>query len=156
MIVFDLKCGAGGHIFEAWFSNSGAYEEQRRKRLISCPLCNDTKISKAIMAPNVGPKGRDSLPSPSTNMAKPPLGGSTATELRELFGKIASIQAESIKSSKWVGEDFERQARAMDSGDLDQKMIHGKASPEQARSLVEDGIGVMPLLIPVVPPDELN
>ncbi len=28
MIVFDLRC-SGGHVFEAWFGSSAAYEEQR-------------------------------------------------------------------------------------------------------------------------------
>ena len=38
MISFDLKCGLG-HVFEAWFKSSGAYEEQRNSGLIGCPLC---------------------------------------------------------------------------------------------------------------------
>jgi hypothetical protein len=66
------------------------------------------------------------------------------------------VQAEAIKTSTWVGKDFERQARAMDAGDVDQAQIHGQATPEQARAMMEDGIGVMPLLIPVIPPEERN
>ena len=40
MIVFDLKCDAGGHVFEAWFADSKAFEEQMamlEKHLASKP-----------------------------------------------------------------------------------------------------------------------
>ena len=40
MIVFDLSC-AGDHVFEAWFASSSAYESQRERRLIACPVCGD-------------------------------------------------------------------------------------------------------------------
>ncbi|PXA90254.1 DUF1178 domain-containing protein, partial [Nostoc sp. 3335mG] len=35
MIVFDLKCGTG-HVFEAWFGSSAAYEDQRSRGLLAC------------------------------------------------------------------------------------------------------------------------
>ena len=38
MIVFDLKCGSG-HVFEAWFASSTAYETQREGGLVQCPVC---------------------------------------------------------------------------------------------------------------------
>lgn len=52
MIVFDLKC-TGAHVFEAWFGSSAAYETQRGAGLVACPMCGDTDITKAVMAPNV-------------------------------------------------------------------------------------------------------
>jgi hypothetical protein len=62
MIVFDLKCAGGGHVFEAWFSNSAGYEEQRRTGLLTCPLCGDGAVSKAAMAPAVPCKGNRTQP----------------------------------------------------------------------------------------------
>ena len=44
----------------------------------------------------------------------------------------------------------------MEAGDVDHAPIHGQATPDQAREMMEDGISVMPLLIPVVPPEEQN
>ena len=42
-----------GHQFESWFANSSAYENQAKKRLIACPVCNSAKVEKTIMAPNL-------------------------------------------------------------------------------------------------------
>ena len=56
MIVFDLKCG-DGHVFEAWFGSSPAWEEQRAAGLVACPICGNGDVAKAAMAPNVGAKG---------------------------------------------------------------------------------------------------
>jgi hypothetical protein len=157
MIVFDLRCDLSGHVFEAWFSSSSAFEDQQKKHLIACPVCNDTSVSKAIMAPNIGAKGnalavQSAAPEPVTLSPE----GAAKEELRALFGRIAEVQAEAIKSSQWVGKDFERQARAMDAGDLPQGPIHGNATAEQAKDMIADGIAVMPLLIPIVPPEEQN
>jgi hypothetical protein len=69
---------------------------------------------------------------------------------------VTRMQADTIKESTWVGRDFERQARAMASGEIDHNIIHGQATPNQAQEMIEDGIGVMPLLVPIVPPEERN
>ncbi len=158
MILFDLRCDAGGHVFEAWFANSAAFADQKAKRLLMCPLCGDTEISKALMAPNIAPKGnqRSEMRAVATAPETPEGSATAATEIKAMMSKIAALQADAIKNSEWVGNDFERQARAMNSGEEDQKPIHGQATPKQARDMIEDGIGVMPLLIPVIPPEERN
>ncbi len=157
MIVFDLKCEAGDHVFEAWFGSSRDFDDQRARGLLACPVCGDSGIGKAIMAPNVGAKGNSALVPAATQtiMATEPA-NPVASEIRAMMSKIATLQAESLKSSKWVGKDFERQARAMDTGETPHATIHGQATPDQARALVEDGIGVMPLLVPFAPPEEQN
>ncbi len=156
MIVFDLKCGAD-HVFEAWFASSSAFEDQKARGLLLCPVCGDTGIDKAVMAPNIAAKGnrRQALvPQAATPVMAPP--SPEAAAVMEVIKKLAAVQAEAIKTSTWVGKDFERQARAMDAGEADQAQIHGQATPEQARAMMDDGIGVMPLLIPIVPPEECN
>ena len=52
MISFSLKC-ENNHQFECWFRSSLDYEDQVKKGFISCPTCNNKKISKALMAPAV-------------------------------------------------------------------------------------------------------
>jgi hypothetical protein len=160
MIVFDLQCSLGGHIFEAWFSSSNAYEDQKSRALIACPVCNDTEITKAIMAPNIPAKGNQ-VPAQSPSDGKTALMTESPNlainaEVKSFIAKVAQMQADTIKQSKWVGKDFERQARAMASGEIDHSIIHGQATPDQAQEMIEDGIGVMPLLVPVVPPEECN
>ena len=52
MIRYALTCDKG-HAFESWFQNSAAYDTQVKRRLVSCPMCDSTKIEKTIMAPRV-------------------------------------------------------------------------------------------------------
>ena len=132
MIVFDLLCGDGGEGFEAWFRSSADYDEQRAGGLVTCPYCGSANVAKAPMAPRVPRKGADPL------------------------ARLASIQAEMLKGSRWVGEEFADTARAMHSGDIPVEQVHGNATVEQARALVDDGVPVAPLPLPVVPPSQVN
>jgi hypothetical protein len=52
MIRYALACDEG-HPFESWFANSATYDRQVKRGLVSCPVCNSTKVEKAIMAPRV-------------------------------------------------------------------------------------------------------
>lgn len=145
MIVFDLKC-SGDHVFEAWFKSSGAYEEQRTAGLIACPLCGDIAVTKAVMAPAVAAKGNQAA-------TKPPV---TAEAFKAALAAIAQIQARQLETSEWVGKAFAEKARAMHGGEMPEAAIHGQATLEEAKALVEDGVPVAPLLVPVVPPEARN
>ena len=61
-----------------------------------------------------------------------------------------------LKNSRWVGDRFADTARAMHSGEIEHEQVHGQATLEQAKSLVDDGIPVAPLPLPVVPPSPVN
>ena len=152
MIVFDLKCG-DGHVFEAWFGSSNAYEEQRASGLVACPICDSGDVIKAVMAPNIGTKGNQrasaSAPAPSAD-APPPEVMKAAMEM------IASAQAKMLEKSQWVGTGFTDKARAMHLGDEPVVQIHGQATAEQAQELAEEGVSIAPLLVPVVPPEQCN
>ncbi len=154
MIVFDLECQALGHRFEGWFANSDAYASQQARGLLTCPHCGSPDVAKAAMAPSIGRKGNQ-LPAVQTER-KPVAGGALPAEVREAMSKLAAIQAEALKQSRWVGEDFADATRAMHYGERETEAIHGQATPTEAKDLVEEGIAVMPLLIPVAPPEELN
>jgi hypothetical protein len=43
MIAYDLQC-VKGHAFEGWFEDSEAYETQKKKELIACPVCNKNTV----------------------------------------------------------------------------------------------------------------
>ncbi len=152
MIVFDLKC-SGGHVFEAWFGSSAAWEEQREAGLVACPICGNVEVAKAVMAPNVGAKGNSRAAAPTaapSGEAPPPEVVKAAMEM------IASAQAKMLEKSQWVGTAFTDKARAMHLGDEPVAQIHGQATPEQAQELAEEGVPVAPLLVPVVPPERCN
>jgi hypothetical protein len=149
MIVFDLRCASAGHVFEAWFGSSEDYELQKKRGLVSCPMCGDSDVAKAPMAPAVPKKGGSEAPT-TEMMSAPP------AAVKEMLGKIATLQREMLKSSEWVGDRFATEARAMHVGDVDSRPIHGQTTPDQAASLAEDGVPVAPLLFPVAPPGEEN
>lgn len=150
MIVFDLRC-AGGHVFEAWFGSSRAFDDQRERRLVSCPICGDQDVAKAVMAPNVGAKGNRAL---AQDAAVPTT--ALPQEAKALLARIAAAQAKALADSRWVGRDFAREARAIHDGDAPQTLIHGQATAQEARALIEDGVPVAPLLVPVTPPERIN
>ena len=152
MIVYDLTCQAG-HRFEGWFASSAEFDGQRQRGLIVCPTCGIDQVEKAPMAPAVPRKGNQSEASggkqPMISAALPP-------EAARFLTKLAEMQAEALKSSRWVGKEFAEQSRAMHHGERDAEMIHGQASLDEAKELLEEGIAVMPLLAPVAAPEELN
>jgi hypothetical protein len=57
MILYDLRCSQG-HQFEAWFKDSGTYDKQAKRGDIECPVCSDTAVEKAIMAPRLSSSTR--------------------------------------------------------------------------------------------------
>ena len=171
MIVFDLECSGaafagGAHRFEGWFKSSDDFASQQSRGLIACPQCGSAQVAKAPMAPRLARKGnqavaiRPASPSPASEtpagksevMASPSLPPEAVAALHAL----AKIQAEAIKTSRWVGDKFADQSRAMHYGDADHAAIHGQATREEARDLLDEGIMVAPLLIPIAPPDEIN
>ena len=132
MIVFDLQCLDGGETFEAWFRSNADFEEQCGAGLVQCPFCESGRVAKAPMAPSLPRKELDPI------------------------ARIAAMQAEMLKESRWVGDQFADTARAMHSGEIEHEQVHGQATLEQAKSLVDDGIPVAPLPLPVVPPSQVN
>jgi len=151
MIVFDLSCGAG-HVFEAWFGSSADYEDQRARGLVACPLCGDKAIGKAVMAPNVGAKGNRATATVPMKSGGPP----APVEVKAMLAALARAQAKVLEGSEHVGARFADEARAIHDGDAPERPIHGQATAAEARGLVEDGVPVMPLPLPVVPPDLAN
>ncbi|MEY4056787.1 MAG: hypothetical protein RL519_2122 [Pseudomonadota bacterium] len=152
MIVFDLICQPAGHRFEGWFASSDAFADQQQRGLLDCPHCGTTAVEKAPMAPAVPKKGNQ-LVAP----AKPaPIAAGLPPEAVAVMETLARMQAEALKQSRWVGEDFAEQSRAIHYGEREAEPIHGKATLEEAKELLEEGVAVMPLPFPVVPPDQAN
>ena len=161
MIHYRLRC-AKGHSFESWFQSSSAYEAQEARNLVDCPICGSAKVEKAIMAPRiVSKKGRERAepvpaPAPAETpvAAEAPAAGPTSLMMaqeRELRAKIKELRDHIVKNADNVGERFPNEARAMHYGDKEHRPIYGEASPEEARSLIDEGVEVSPL--PTLPED---
>lgn len=148
MISFDLKC-ADGHVFEAWFKSSDAYADQRAGRLIACPVCGNADIAKAVMAPAVAAKGNRREPAQSVAMAG---NAPDDAQLKALVAALAQAQAAMLETSTWVGDGFAEQARAMHYGEAEHAPIRGTTNAAEARAMMEEGVPVAPLIVPVAPP----
>ena len=163
MIVYDLECRAAGHRFEGWFGSSDDFDAQKARGLVSCPECGDSDVVKAPMAPAVARKGNQLAEGPQrpqlTAAAPMPVATPPAAmppEMRRALVELAKAQTEALKTSRWVGSHFAEDARKMHYGEADQAAIHGQATPDEARALIEEGIEIAPLLVPVAPPGEVN
>ncbi|MEN9717837.1 MAG: hypothetical protein RIQ99_715 [Pseudomonadota bacterium] len=166
MIVYDLQCRENGHRFEGWFGSSGDFADQHARGLVTCPHCGGSDVVKAVMAPAVGRKGNQasSAVPAMTEQAAPMIPELTAplsapdlpAPVRQALDVLATLQAAALKDSRWVGKDFAEQSRAMHYGERDAEIIHGQATMDEARELAEEGVAVMPLLFPVIPPEQAN
>lgn len=144
MIVFDLRCG-GAHVFEAWFGSTADYDSQKARDLIACPLCGDTRIGKAVMAPAVAAKGNRALV-PIDARAEP-------AEIEPSHAAMLAAQRRMEAESDYVGAAFATQARARHEKPA-ARPIYGEATLADARALIEDGIAVLPLpFVPLVRSD---
>ncbi len=156
MIVFDLECRTAGHRFEGWFSSSDDFAAQQQRGLVTCPQCGSHDVAKAVMAPNVGRKGNQLAVRRPAEQPVPHAGGKLSPEAVQMMQALSQMQAEALRSSRWVGDGFAEQSRKMHYGEAEAETIHGQATLGEAKQLLEEGIAVMPLPFPVAPPDELN
>lgn len=143
MIIFDLKCGSQGHVFEAWFGSNEDYAAQAARGLVSCPICGASDVDKAPMAPRVGAKGNqvDEMPPEAVKAA---------------LAGMAEAQKKMLEKSEHVGDRFLDEARAIHLGETEARAIHGRASPADAASLRDEGIPIAPLPFPVPDPGTEN
>ncbi len=136
MILFDLKC-TSEHVFEAWFPDSASFEKQVKAKAVQCPVCGDTKVKKAPMAPRISTKSEEK---PTTVVSDD--SDSKAMELlRELRDHVES-------NCDYVGSEFPEEARKIHYGESEKRGIYGEASAEDAKEMVEEGleIGQLPWL----------
>ena len=169
MIRYALAC-ADGHEFESWFANSAAFDKQKKRGLVTCPVCGSAKVDKAIMAPRLArsdveeiappapqPPSMPSSPHPAPTL--PPVPGSPGKSAvammppqeRELRQKLKELRDHVTKNAQYVGQRFPEEARKMHYGEIEHRSIYGEASPEDAKALHDDGIEFHPL--PVLPDD---
>ena len=173
MIKYALICDQG-HTFESWFSNAEGYETQVKRGFVECPTCQTSQVSKAMMAPAVSTSRRkEALRAQTATMAAAAMQAQVASApaapvaaaapaqpvalldegQQALRAMVRELHHKLTENSTDVGDRFTTEARDMQSGDAPMRPIHGRATLEEARSLIEEGVPVMPL--PSLP-DEWN
>jgi hypothetical protein len=156
VISFDLKCGHH-HVFEVWFRSGADYESQRSGGLLMCPQCGDSQITKAVMAPAVGAKAnqKNAIVAKESS-GEAPNHHTHGVDVAALIRALSEAQSKALAQSEWVGDSFADRARAMYYGEADQKLIHGTADVRETREMMEEGLPVAPLLVPIAPPDQTH
>ncbi len=122
MIRYALKC-SDGHAFESWFQSAAAFDVLSARGLLSCAICGDAFVGKALMAPGVG---------------------GSAEPAPEAETKLAAYRRKVEAEATYVGGRFAEEARAIHGTEAD-RAIYGEANGAEVRALLEDGIPIAPL-----------
>lgn len=145
MKVLDLKC-AQQHVFEGWFASEDDFQSQHARGLVSCPLCGDAQVHKQLSAPRLNLGASPQAEPVSSAPAEPAPSTLPATlPPPELQAAWMKMMREVVAKTEDVGERFAKVARQMHYGEVQERGIRGRTTPEQAMELLEEGIGVMPL-----------
>lgn len=132
MIVFDLRC-ANGHRFEGWFQDGRAFEEQREKGLVTCPVCDDTEVSKA-------PSCFAIRSSSSAASASAPDGEGRELSPQQLAALGQRVDSFLRNNFDDVGADFTTEALKIHYGAAEPRNIRGVSTPSQEKMLKEEGV----------------
>ncbi|MGJ7041668.1 hypothetical protein J2Y63_004943 [Shinella sp. BE166] len=142
MIRYELSCD-NGHTFEGWFGSADDFDRQQKMALVSCPTCGSAHVAKRLMAPSVSTARKKERRQELVVQAGQ----------KEMMGKLREIVTAIRANSEDVGERFPEEARKIHYGETEQRGLIGRASAEEVRDLLEEGVEVAPL--PVLP-DETN
>ena len=169
MKVLDLQC-ALGHSFEGWFGSQADYDAQRDRGLVTCPVCNDSDITKMLSAPRLN-LGHGLAPDPTPAQGAPATGagglaGTTSGRavevppsapnlpdvapetLQQLQAAMVKMVRHVMANTEDVGTQFAEEARKIHYGEREERNIRGQATREETEALIDEGIDVMPLPVP--------
>ena len=170
MKVLDLQCGQQ-HVFEGWFGSEDDFQDQLKRGLVQCPLCSDSTISKRLSAPRLNLGGaRDKSADAGREQADESSRDKSSEASRESSREeptaarqdlVAGPQADPALAAAWmaiakriiantddVGDKFAEEARKIHYGETKERSIRGRASADETQALLEEGIAVLPMLMP--------
>jgi hypothetical protein len=151
MIKYSLQCDKD-HAFEAWFASSDGYDKQRKRGLVVCPDCGSKKVTKALMAPNVGVRQNKKADTVTAKAAPAEKVAAQLTEKQQaLLSLMREVRKEVEKNSDYVGAKFADEARKIHHEEAPSRGIYGEATVEEAQALHDEGIEAYPL--PLLPED---
>lgn len=148
MKVLDLQCQSG-HVFEGWFASEDEFQGQRQRGLVQCPLCADGHIEKRLSAPRLSLGAAEepaaAAPAPAAAALPAPLQAAWLDLARRI-----------VAHTEDVGTRFAEEARRMHHGEAEERAIRGQATADEAVQLLEEGIAVVPLPLPVAAKETLQ
>ena len=129
MIVFNLICKKCEYPFEGWFENTKIFNSQKKRKLINCPNCDSSNITKALVAPNIPRKSNSKI----------------VKNKKTLASNIKKIKKIVEENFDYVGDNFSEEAKKIKYGETKDRPIYGEATIEQTKELIEEEINITPL-----------
>jgi len=159
MIKYSLICKSlycsNQNIFDGWFQNIEAYQNQKSKGLILCPLCGSDDIVKSLTTPSfrlskvkstdveVEQKEVD-----YKNLRKP-VRSNNQTDYISIL--LRAMKKEIKKNSEFVGDNFVKEVRSMQLDKTKERSIYGHGTKKEIEELKDEGVDI--LNVPWVPDD---
>tara|TARA_B100000686_G_scaffold336085_1_gene405526 strand:- start:188 stop:604 length:417 start_codon:yes stop_codon:yes gene_type:complete len=127
MIKYNLICKCG-KAFESWFLNSNEFDSLSKKKLIKCIYCESSAVKKTIMSPNLS--GKSNKTSKNIKLEK------------KIKKQLINFRKYIEQNCENVGDNFTQEARSIHYDKKTSKGIYGKATSEETKELLEEGIEV--------------
>ena len=130
MIKYKLICKKCNKDFDSWFASSNEFEKLKRKKLLTCLICNSTSVEKNLMAPKVINSNK------VINFNEKEL-----QKFKEINRVVKNYQNFIKKNFDYVGDNFAYEARSIHYDSKKKKNgIYGNASKKDLKELKEEGI----------------
>jgi hypothetical protein len=133
VIHYSLICDKS-HKFDGWFASAAAYDGQKARGLVTCPICLTASVDKAMMAPSVSRANSEKV---SLSIGHP-----QHNQLREA---MQALRNKVTSEADYVGDRFAEEARKIHFKEVDARGIYGEATREEVAALVDEGVDFMPL-----------
>jgi len=133
VIHYSLVCDKS-HKFDGWFASAAAYDGQKLRGLVTCPICLTTTVDKAMMAPSVSRSGSEKV---SLSIGHP--------QHSQLRDAMLALRNKVTSEADYVGDKFAEEARKIHFKEVDPRGIYGEATREEVAALVDEGVDFMPL-----------
>ncbi len=132
MIAYDLRC-VNDHSFEGWFEDEKAYQSQKKKGLIACPVCDSSAVSRMPSTFAI----RSSRPT------VPP--SRTDAQLAAIGRQIVDYVEKNFDN---VGSEFASEALKMHYGVKEPRNIRGTSTEQEEKTLRDEGIDFVKIPVP--------
>ena len=132
MIVLNLHCRQQ-HRFEGWFASPSSFEDQLRRGLLTCPVCNSAEVSRLPSGPHV------------ISSARADRDGESPAAVQQ---QLLAVVKDYLRNSENVGARFPEEARKIHYEEVPARNIRGIASIDEARELLDEGISVVAVPFP--------
>jgi hypothetical protein len=133
MINIEFEC-TEGHRFTGTFSDYVSFQDQDRRKMIRCPVCDQPDIKRIFTGCSIHAR--------------------TSSDKNEINDRLTPYE-QMLKFTRFIKENFtyiengfSEKARAIHYGIEEEKNIYGKATLDEIRELNEDGIVVFPVIDP--------